>query len=175
MPGKLKNRIGHVSEVSKLLIKTIQRLSFSISPQMLDDFGLNATLEWLCKEFSILNGISCEFESAYDESSLTQEMKIDFFRICQEALTNVLDLAIPSKIKIRIEDIDGSIQLCIMDNGNGFGAESEVNSAALINIRERAASINAHFGMQHIPGGKSALCVTVKPTVNQGYKKHNLV
>ena len=47
MPEKFKNRIDHASEVSKLLIKTIQRLSFSISPQMLDDFGLNATLEWL--------------------------------------------------------------------------------------------------------------------------------
>jgi PAS domain S-box-containing protein len=162
MPEKLKERINHASEVSRLLIKTIQRLSFSISPQMLDDLGLNTTLEWLCKEFSVLHGISCEFEPAYDETSLTHEMKIDFFRICQESLTNVLDHSLAGKIKISIEDTGSRIQLCILDNGKGFDAREELLTAGLINIRERAASINALINLQANPDGKSCICLTVE-------------
>jgi len=162
MPEKFKNRIDHASEVSKLLIKTIQRLSFSISPQMLDDFGLNATLEWLCKEFSILNGISCEFEHAYDEACLTHEMQIDFFRICQESLTNVLDISLADKIKISIENSDGWIQLCITDTGKGFSAEQEYQAEGIINIRERAASIDGRISLRNNPEASTGICVTVK-------------
>jgi signal transduction histidine kinase len=167
MPGNLKTRIDHASEVSGLLIKTIQRLSFSISPIMLDDFGLNATLEWLCKEFSLMHGISCEFEPAYDETSLTHEMKIDFFRICQESLTSVLDHSLASNIKIRIKDTGTRIQLCILDNGKGFDTSRvELLTTEFINIRERAASINAQVNLQSFPDGETCVCLTVEKQLN---------
>jgi signal transduction histidine kinase len=163
---KFKNRIDHASEVSKLLIKTIQRLSFSISPQMLDDFGLNATLEWLCKEFSILNGIACEFECAYDETSLTHEMQVDFFRICQESLLRVLDLSLASSIRITIEDTGNSIKLRIIDYGKGFSTGEIGQPSALISIRERAASINAEIELQNYADEPTGVCVTVKKHSN---------
>jgi PAS domain S-box-containing protein len=169
MPGNLKDKIDHASEVSKLMIKTIQRLSFALSPQMLDDFGLNATLEWLCKEFSILNGISCVFESAYDEADLTHEMKIDFFRICQESLTHVLDFSLASKVKISIEDAGDRIRLCIRDNGKGFAAEKERQAAGFINIRERAVSINAQINLVSNIDETTCICLTVPKSV-QAYQ-----
>jgi signal transduction histidine kinase len=110
----------------------------------------------------VLHGISCEFEPAYDETSLTHEMKIDFFRICQESLTNVLDHSLAGKIKISIEDTGSRIQLCILDNGKGFDAREELLTAGLINIRERAASINALINLQANPDGKSCICLTVE-------------
>lgn len=166
---KFKGRLEHASEVSKLLIKTIQRLSFAISPQMLDDFGLNATLEWLCKEFSILHGISCEFEHAYDEDSLTHEMQIDFFRICQDSLTHVLDHSQANKITISIEETEGSTKLCIMDNGKGFAAEQEQHEAGLVNIRERAASIDAQINLEANEGETTSICISLPKSV-QAYQ-----
>ena len=111
LPVNVTNRIEHASEVSKLLIKTIQRLAFTLSPQMMDDFGLNATLEWLCREFTVLNGIACEFTSDYEEQNMGDEMKTDIFRICQEALTNVLNYAQAGSIKIHVKDTGNSIEL----------------------------------------------------------------
>ena len=93
LPVSSKSRIENAVLVSELLIKKIQRIAFSISPNMLDLFGLNDTLKWLSNEFTILNRIPCSFESEYDEERLTREVKIDFFRICQEALTNIIDHA----------------------------------------------------------------------------------
>ncbi len=161
LPGVSKSRIEHVIIVSNLLIKTLQRISFSISPKMLDDFGLNATLEWLCNEFSILHGIPCTFEMAYDEESLTHEMKIDFFRICQEALTNVIDHANAVKVKVRIEDIGDTIQLTITDDGDGFDVAQQKQSPGLIIMRERAASINGRLTVQSKPGAGTSVGVTI--------------
>lgn len=90
LPEASKSRIEHALMISDILIKSMRKISYSLSPTMLDDMGLNAALEWHCKEFSMLNGISCTFKASYQEADLPHEVKIDFFRISQEALTNIM-------------------------------------------------------------------------------------
>lgn len=142
LPQNVKERIEHASAISRKLIKTIQRLSFALSPQMLDDFGLDTTLDWLCNEFSILNNISCVYEPAFDEELLTPEMRVDFFRISQDVLTHVLDQSAAERIRIRIEDAGETLQLRFIDSGQGFVSEHDKKAEGLLSIRERAASIN---------------------------------
>ncbi len=161
MAGTQKDTIERAVAVSGLLIKSIQRISFSISPQMLDDFGLNATIEWLCKEFSILNGIHCSFESAYDESALTQEIKTDFFRICQEALLNVADYAEASSVTVSIKEKGDHISLSVVDDGKGFDMNQVKIKHGLINMKERAASINGQLTIQTKPGSGTTILVDI--------------
>ncbi|MEP7237151.1 MAG: PAS domain S-box protein [Ferruginibacter sp.] len=161
LPEKAKHRIEHASEVCKLIIRTIQRLAFSISPQMLDDVGLNATMEWLCNEFSVLNNISCIYENDYDENLLTHEIKIDFFRICQEALSDILNYSHAGDIKISIKDNGGQIELLIHDGGNGFSTDLEKQTTGLISIQERANSINGKVNLQSSKGGGTGISVTI--------------
>jgi PAS domain S-box-containing protein len=166
LSGALKQRMEHALAVADLLIKTIRRISFSISPKMLDDLGLNDTLDWYCKEFSVLHGIRCRFESAYDEADLTHEIRIDFFRICQEALANVIFHARASKVTISIEMVDNKIIMVISDNGEGFDIDQQNKGSGLIEMRERAASINGQLTIQSEPGKGTRVCVTVDKQTN---------
>ena len=159
-----KSRIEHALAASELLISTMRRISFSISPQMLDDLGLNETLKWHCKEFSILNGISCFFESAYDEESLTREIKMDFFRICQDALNNVMYHAQASIVKISITEEAGHIRLLITDDGEGVDKEKIKQEPGLIRMRERAASVNAALVIDSAPGKGTSIVVRIPKT-----------
>lgn len=161
LSGVAKKRMEQALVITGLLINTIRRISFSISPGMLDDIGLDATLEWHCKEFSILNGIPCHFESKYDETKLTQEIKIDFFRICQEALTNVMYHAEASNVIISIEELGDKLSLCIEDDGKGFDLHKQHPATGLIRIRERTASINGHLVIQSDTGKGTKICVTI--------------
>ena len=161
LPAASKERIEHALTVSKLLIETLQRISFSISPKMLEEFGLNDTLEWLCREFSILNVIPCLLEFDYDEENLTDEIKIDFFRICQEALSNVIRHAMAKKVMISIKIIDEKLQLTIMDDGKGFDVPEQINKPGLISMRERVNSINGKLTIQSVPGKGSSICVEI--------------
>lgn len=148
LPAKFSTRLEHTSAVCKLMIETIQRLAFSISPRMLDDFGLNATMDWLCHEFSVLHGIECSFIHDYNENSLTHEMKLDFFRITQETLADILNHPQADKIEISIKESYHGIELLIHDSGNGFAAEFVKQSKGLASIRERARSINGKISLQ---------------------------
>jgi PAS domain S-box-containing protein len=156
-----KNKIEHAAVISELLINTIRRISFSISPNMLEDLGLNATLEWHCNEFSILNGIPCHFESSCDETDLSHEIKVDFFRICQEALTNVMYHALAKNVSIKLEELDDRICLTIEDDGKGFLMNEENRGPGLTRMQERAASINGHLDIHSDIGKGTRVSVTI--------------
>jgi PAS domain S-box-containing protein len=161
LPEPSRKRLDQSLTVSDLLINTIRRISFALSPNMLDDMGLNATLEWQCKEFSTLTGIPCRFESNYDEASLSREICVDFFRICQASLANVADHAQASSVKISIDEIGDKIMLSIIDNGKGFETGKQEPVSGLITMRERATSINGQFTIDSRPGKGTRVSVAV--------------
>ncbi|MBS1575460.1 MAG: PAS domain S-box protein [Bacteroidetes bacterium] len=161
LPVQAQKRIDHALIVTDLLINTIRRISFSVSPQMLEEVGLDETLKWHCNEFAVLNGIACNFKSNYDESILTREVKLDFFRICQEALSNVMYHAQAEHVEINIQDTGDTIRLAITDNGKGFDTIKDKKSSGLINMRERAASINGKLCVDSQPGKGTRILVEI--------------
>ena len=140
---KSRKRIEHALAISNLLVDTIRRISFSISPGMLDDLGLDATLEWYCEEFSSLTGIDCTYESHYDESVLNREIRLDFFRICQAALAHVKQHPQTSKMKISLNENIGKVVLCI----EGCNA-LEMVTPGVISIQERVASFGGQCRLE---------------------------
>ena len=157
----LKDRMNRASAISDLLIKTIQKISFSVSPNSLDDFGLNETLKWLCDEFKVTNGISCSFKTNLKEESLSPEVKLDFFRICQEALSNVLHHSQASKVNVCICEDNNKVSLCIADNGKGYKVEEKIIKHGLTSINERAASINAELFIESGIGEGTKINVSI--------------
>lgn len=152
-----KNRIEHALAAADLLVNTIQRISFSLSPAMLDDLGLNAALEWYCKEFSTLSNIQCSFEARYDEALLSKEIQLDFFRICQEAMTSMKQHAKAEKIKVAITEKDKKIILDI--SGDHTSAGPELKKWKPLTIHERASSINAKCSIVEGPGKSISIVV----------------
>jgi len=157
----VKERIDHALVMSDLLVNTLQRISFSISPGMLHDLGLVAALEWYCQEFSITSGISCSFTSDYQESALTGEVQLDFFRICQEALGNVKKYSQASEVKVNILDAGAKIVFIVADNGIGYEPGDFKQIQGMLTMYERAASINAKCIMDHEPGKGNRVVVEI--------------
>jgi PAS domain S-box-containing protein len=163
----VRQRIDHALSMSDLLISTIRRISYSISPKMLEDEGMNEALKWLCQEFSILNGIPCQFESACADDVLAHEIQLDLFRICQEALSNVMYHAEASTVKITITDEGAQVSLCIADDGKGFIAEQQKQASGLNNMYKRTASINGRIVIDSFPGSGTRICVSIDPKLGQ--------
>ena len=158
-------RINHASTVCEMMIQTIRKMSFELSPHMLDDLGLNETLKWLCKDFSVLNQIPCEFNSDHSEQFLTGEEQIDFFRICQEALKNIMNHASASGVKISVKSVNQSIVLSIIDDGVGFDTSKQTKGTGLAGMQGRVASINGHLSIESTIGKGTAISVTIQKDI----------
>jgi len=156
-----RKKVNDVIEMTELLIQSIQRISFSLRPNMLDDLGLHAIVEWQCKEFTILNRIPCSFIGNFREEDLSKEMKIDFFRIIQEALSNVMNHAEAGSVNIRIDNMADKIYLSIVDDGKGFDVNREMKPAGLLKMKQRSVSINGRLTIKSEPGKGTTVSVEV--------------
>lgn len=152
LPQDVLERLEHADTVSGLLMQTIQRISFSISPGMLGDLGLLDTLKWLSKELSAVSSVKFSVEGKLSESNLNKEIKFDLFRICQEALHNVVQHSSADNAFMKIDENINLLSIIIKDDGKGFDATKRSESPGLKIMRERAAIINAKFVLNSEPG-----------------------
>lgn len=162
LPAPAKEKMEEALLLSDLLVRTIRRISFSVSPNMLDDLGFNETMEWECREFSVLNGIPCSFISNCNEDDLPMEIKIDFFRICQEAFSNIMEHAEAKVVKIELKDNGDTISLSVHDDGKGFDMSRQTASSGLLNMQQLAVSINGQLTIESRSGEGTTVIVTLK-------------
>ncbi len=156
-----KSRIAHASDTAKLIINTIRKIASSLRPSMIDELGLNASLEWQCKKFTSSNNIPCVFEQAEDDEGLSVEIKTALFRICQEALLNISQHAGATEVTVIKKMTENNILLVICDNGKGFQKEQQKKSFGLIAIRERILALNGHLHIETEVGTGTKVSVSI--------------
>lgn len=127
--------IGNVREISQLL-----------RPVILDDFGLDASLRWLCERFGERTGIYIYFHSNFN-SRLQDEVETHLFRIAQEALTNIARHSEATTVKVRLVRSDNQITLSIEDDGKGFRDSRRVGTG-LIGMKARAQQIGGKIQIE---------------------------
>lgn len=158
--SEVKQRIKNVVSISRMMIDNIKKIAFTVSPYILDDVGLSETISWYCKEYSLLNNIPCSFESDFNEDDFTHEMKLDFFRICQESLANVMRHASATEVKVVLKDDGNKVYMCITDNGIGFIPDKIINTPGLVGMRELISSIDGELIVQSKPGDGTTIYVS---------------
>lgn len=160
---KIRKRTAQASKISELMISTIRKIASDLRPGMLDELGLNASLEWKCNEFSRLNDIPCDFYSNVDEERLSPAVKTELYRICQEALSNVQFHAQASKVTVTLtERNDDTIRLLVIDNGKGFDPSIRTASLGLVGMKERCIAIDGKLAITSKPGYGTTISVTIR-------------
>jgi len=152
MPVLMNEKLDDALVVTDMLIRTIRQLCFNFHPGMLDDFGFHATMEWMCKEFSQLNGAPCSFYSDISSEHLLPETQTDFFRFCQEALQNVMDHAEAGEVWVSLRNREHEWELSVTDNGKGFVESGMSGQTGLQHMQQLATTLGARFVMESAPG-----------------------
>ncbi len=142
-------------------IQTVKTISTELRPAVLDKFGLEAAVEWQCREFSRRTGIKSEFRIPRTRLNLSPDESTALFRILQEALTNVARHANATEVKIRLRKERRAVSLIFPDNGIGISREQTdaPGSLGLLGMRERAASIGGSFSIDGTAQKGTAICV----------------
>jgi PAS domain S-box-containing protein len=136
-------KLDSIIELVSDTIKDVQRISSDLRPGILDDLGLISSIEWYCEEFEKRTGIKCNLKLDNSDYSDSQ-IKLTFFRILQETLTNVIRHANASSVNVKLHKSLKGATLTIQDNGIGIPEEKieSHKSLGLISIRERVRQLN---------------------------------
>jgi signal transduction histidine kinase len=132
-----------------------------LRPTVLDDLGLVPALETYIAKWSENAGIAADFvvlgaDGAFQHERMTPMIETIFYRVIQEALTNVLrhagsDL---TSVSVTLQRFDSAIQATIEDDGIGFDPDEASNSGrlGLAGMRERAALVDGTLDIESQPG-----------------------
>jgi PAS domain S-box-containing protein len=121
-------------------IRTVKRIASELRPGALDDLGLADALEWQTQEFEKLTGITSKFSASPESIVLDRDRSTAVFRICQEALTNIVRHAQATRASVSLRNARGRVTLKVSDNGKGIeeGQVLDPRAFGLIGMRERA-------------------------------------
>jgi len=139
-------KINKVSALVSDTIKTVQRLTSQLRPQIIDDLGIEAAIEWYTKEFAQRNSVEVIL-NVDSGISVSPKASLNIFRIMQESLTNIARHSKATRVIIGLRKSAESICFMISDNGIGIKEHEKISkkSFGIISMKERAASLGGTF------------------------------
>jgi len=132
-------------------------LSRLLRPQVLDDLGLEAALQWLARTLGEAGGVQVQLDLAA-LTMLDSGLQTVVFRIAQEALGNVVRHARATSATVQLQSRGDWLRLAIEDDGAGFdvgdalATSSAGRSAGLTGMRERARLYGGELRIESAPG-----------------------
>ncbi len=147
-PSRLDDCLRLVDES----IGNVRQMSQLLRPTILDDFGLEAALRWLCEGFTHRTGIQTEFKSGVS-GRLPDETETHLFRVAQEALTNVARHSSARQAVVTLDAQGGEVCLSIRDDGRGLpDAGGGPLGMGMIGMRARARSVGGDLSVRSKAG-----------------------
>jgi signal transduction histidine kinase len=167
--------LAAVQERTKLLcaaidriIGSVRRIASGLRPEVLDEIGLSAAVEWQAREFQRRTGIRCHVEISHGFTDPDTERATALFRIYQELLTNVARHANATRVNVTLTDTP-QLDLVIEDNGRGIREDEFQSPRALgfLGMRERVQPFGGSIEVKGSEGKGTQVRVAVPLLVQQ--------
>lgn len=162
---ELKNKIDQVLSQVDSSIKTIQKISSELRPQMLDELGLASAIEWLSNDCRKRSSIKCKLDLQEIED-LDKNVSISLFRIFQATMTNIMLHSKAKSVAVKLALKGQMLILSVKDDGVGI-TQDQINSQksfGIIGMMERAKQINGIFEINSQINKGTEIYVTVPIT-----------
>ena len=149
-------------------MKEIRKLSRTLLPPSLGEVTLLQSLNDLTNDILEVTPVIIKKNwKNFDESGLSEKLKLTIFRIVQEQMNNVHKHSHAKNVIISLEKNDGSIRLSIKDDGVGFNIVTKRTGVGIRNITSRAEVNNGIVNIHSSPGRGCELVVLFSVKNNQ--------
>jgi len=129
-----------------------RRIIDNLHPPLLNELGLVASLQSMIEELRASSSTPIEFDSPDTTPPIAPEKALAFYRIAQEALTNVRKYARARSVAIGLEFGVGWARLHVTDDGCGFDPGATIGTHGLDGMRYRVRMFGGRFDVRSAPG-----------------------
>ena len=149
-----RTRLSRIMSAIDDTIQVKRRIIEDLRPTLLDNLGIGAALKWQCGQFGKRWGVPCRIELQDENLRLSPAYSIAFYRVVQEALTNISKYAQAKNVAVSLLREGDRWLLRIADDGVGIDTSARHNTMAhgLVSMRERVRALNGEFSIQGRPG-----------------------
>jgi signal transduction histidine kinase len=130
--------LQEVREVTQGTLDKVRSLSQALHPVMLDELGLESTLDWYLPTVERQTGIRISYEKSGTAYPVDGSAAVHVYRVIQEALNNVARHSGAKQAWVRLRFHPQMLELEIEDHGKGFVTGPTRQGIGLVAMRERA-------------------------------------
>lgn len=164
LPAPIGERLLVVKRHLDGVEEHLRHIAQELHPQMLEEHGLVAALEFLARGFTARHRIVTEVHAKVPRR-LAAHVAIVLYRVVQEGLTNIRRHAHATKASIRVGTGAGVLRCAIRDDGVGFDAAAfgrhPGRELGLHGMRERLAILGGELRIRSACGVGTELIATI--------------
>ncbi len=154
-----KSAIERIIPLIQGTLAETRRIYTDLRPAILDDLGIVAAIDWLCRDFEkAFTRIHIEKELDVAPDEVPEPLKIVLFRVIQDILANIARHSGAQRATVSLIHAAGALILTIKDDGVGFNPEKAFADNAqgkgfgLMAMKERVELSDGFFSIESEPG-----------------------
>lgn len=160
--------LNGLAAITSETLDEIRSIAQDLRPSTLDTIGITASTKLMVDKIQQSTNVIIKFifEESID-NVLPKDIEINFYRILQELLNNLLKHAKATHATVIIEKTNAFILLKVKDNGIGFDTKLKIESGlgnGLSNIKERVSILKGEITFKSFLYKGTSVTVTI-PTI----------
>lgn len=159
----IKEREEYIEEL-QLIEEDVRTIAHNLKASIFNsETNFMKLVEQLVAKQSKIGKFECEpnFNNLTNWEGISNNIKINCYRILQESIQNINKYASASKVQIDFKKVDNNILMSIHDDGVGFNTKKKNKGIGLKNMRSRAEAINSKIEFNSSQGSGTQITMTI--------------
>ena len=158
----LRTELREVCEIAQDSLEKVRSLSQALHPVMLEETGLESTLDWYLPVLERQAGLHVFYEKSGVPFPIDGDSAIHVYRVVQEALNNVTRHSGASEAWVRLQFLEDALVVEVEDHGKGFESSATKQGIGLVAMRERAELLGGDIEFAHPEAGRTGTTVRLR-------------
>jgi signal transduction histidine kinase len=169
-----------IDDIKIIMINTIDNIYAVIKdlrPSIIDDLGIEASIDWLLNNHLKKKGITYYVDNKFTiKRRFPPEIEIALFRMLQEAIINVTRHSNAKNVFVTLEGSESHIAIYLKDDGIGFDTRNlkrhyveDGRGLGILGMQERALLVNGELNLQSKPGSGTKVSIRIPLKTQEGY------
>jgi len=159
--SSLRTDLHEVRQIAQDTLDRVRTLSQALHPVMLDEAGLESTLDWYIPTVERQTGIAISYEKRGAPFAVDGSAAVQVYRVLQEALNNVARHSGAKRAWVRLHFLPAALELDVEDHGVGFNEQPARQGIGLVAMRERSELMGGRIAFSTPAAGGTLLQLTV--------------
>jgi len=143
--AELNESLREIRDVAQSALNKVRTFSQALHPVMLDEAGLEQSLDWYLPTVERQTGIAISYEKSGTIFEVPRSAGVHIYRVVQEALNNVKRHSGAQRAWVRLRFLADALEVEIEDHGRGLATSNGTRGIGLVGMRERAQLIGAEL------------------------------
>jgi len=171
--SSLRADLQEVLQTVQTTLESVRSLSQALHPVMLDEAGLESTLDWYIPTVERQTGIAISYEKRGEPFPVDGGAGVHIYRVLQEALNNVARHSGAKQAWVRLLFLPDAVELEVEDHGVGFADRPKKQGIGLVAMRERSELMGGRIVFSRPPEGGTRVHLFVPREKAEAYGKED--